>query len=209
MGIVWAGWPLDPYAGGSPFGAICSRGDLDSTHPAADGCYDTKKSHDFADPGTQSGRPTPGSLAGGRAPVQTPRWAAGIWGPAAHRHVVVIRSYGLMMLCMIARYAGVFVSDGDEDAGGGGERPDHRRAAALHLEQARVPEHHPPGAARRVELPLRDRGPGLGGVGGVPLHRGAGAAVSAVLSTKIISTEGHRRSVFALIRCMLSAHKHS
>jgi len=38
------GWPLDPYAGGSPFGAICSRGDLDSHHPAPDGCYDTKVS---------------------------------------------------------------------------------------------------------------------------------------------------------------------
>ena len=32
----------DPYAGGSPWGAICSRGDLVPNSPVADGCYDTK-----------------------------------------------------------------------------------------------------------------------------------------------------------------------
>ncbi|GFR79104.1 phospholipase B-like [Elysia marginata] len=32
----------DPYAGGSPWGAICSRGDLDPQNPVVDGCYDTK-----------------------------------------------------------------------------------------------------------------------------------------------------------------------
>mmetsp|Transcript_5131 Transcript_5131/g.7214 ORF Transcript_5131/g.7214 Transcript_5131/m.7214 type:complete len:571 (-) Transcript_5131:49-1761(-) len=32
----------DPYSGGSPFGAICSRGDLSSSRPSAGGCYDTK-----------------------------------------------------------------------------------------------------------------------------------------------------------------------
>ncbi|KAK3787397.1 hypothetical protein RRG08_032354 [Elysia crispata] len=32
----------DPYAGGSPWGAVCSRGDLDPKHPTVDGCYDTK-----------------------------------------------------------------------------------------------------------------------------------------------------------------------
>ena len=32
----------DPYSGGSPFGAICSRGDLSSSKPTAGGCYDTK-----------------------------------------------------------------------------------------------------------------------------------------------------------------------
>ncbi|RUS74914.1 hypothetical protein EGW08_017330 [Elysia chlorotica] len=32
----------DPYSGGSPWGAICSRGDLDPKKPVVDGCYDTK-----------------------------------------------------------------------------------------------------------------------------------------------------------------------
>ncbi|GFO31413.1 phospholipase b-like [Plakobranchus ocellatus] len=32
----------DPYSEGSPWGAICSRGDLDPTDPVDDGCYDTK-----------------------------------------------------------------------------------------------------------------------------------------------------------------------
>jgi hypothetical protein len=36
------GWPLDAYSGGSPFGAICSRGDLSPTHASPSGCYDTK-----------------------------------------------------------------------------------------------------------------------------------------------------------------------
>jgi len=36
------GWPEDPYSGGSPMGAICSRGDLDPKSPVAGGCYDTK-----------------------------------------------------------------------------------------------------------------------------------------------------------------------
>jgi len=36
------GWPQDPYSGGSPMGAICSRGDLDPKNPVAGGCYDTK-----------------------------------------------------------------------------------------------------------------------------------------------------------------------
>jgi len=34
----------DPYSGKSPWGAICSRGDLDSDNPRPDGCYDTKVS---------------------------------------------------------------------------------------------------------------------------------------------------------------------
>jgi len=32
----------DPFSGGSPYGAICSRGDLDPNYPRAGGCYDTK-----------------------------------------------------------------------------------------------------------------------------------------------------------------------
>jgi hypothetical protein len=35
------GFPNDPLSGGSPFGAICSRGDL-AEKPAPVGCYDTK-----------------------------------------------------------------------------------------------------------------------------------------------------------------------
>lgn len=34
-------YQTDPYSHGSPFAAICSRGDL-ADPPAADGCYDTK-----------------------------------------------------------------------------------------------------------------------------------------------------------------------
>ena len=30
------------YSGGSPYGALCGRGDLDSEHPRLSGCYDTK-----------------------------------------------------------------------------------------------------------------------------------------------------------------------
>ena len=37
-------FPNDKYSGGSPWGAICSRGDLDPTEAAPDGCYDTKVS---------------------------------------------------------------------------------------------------------------------------------------------------------------------
>ena len=37
-------FPNDKYSGGSPWGAICSRGDLDPTMAAPDGCYDTKVS---------------------------------------------------------------------------------------------------------------------------------------------------------------------
>jgi hypothetical protein len=37
-------FPNDIYSGGSPWGAICSRGDLDPTTPQPDGCYDTKLS---------------------------------------------------------------------------------------------------------------------------------------------------------------------
>jgi len=37
-------FPNDKYSGGSPWGAICSRGDLDPTNPRPDGCYDTKVS---------------------------------------------------------------------------------------------------------------------------------------------------------------------
>ena len=33
----------DPYSAGSPWNAICSRGDLASS-PSPDGCYDTKAS---------------------------------------------------------------------------------------------------------------------------------------------------------------------
>ena len=39
---------LDPnclcaqYSGGSPYGALCGRGDLDPDHPRLSGCYDTK-----------------------------------------------------------------------------------------------------------------------------------------------------------------------
>ena len=37
----------DPYSGGSPWGAICSRGDLAAGSDArADGCYDTKVTFD-------------------------------------------------------------------------------------------------------------------------------------------------------------------
>lgn len=36
------GFPDDPLSGGSPFGAICSRGDLASKSPSPVGCYDTK-----------------------------------------------------------------------------------------------------------------------------------------------------------------------
>eukprot|EP00164_Ancoracysta_twista_P001659 GFYU01002178.1.p1 GENE.GFYU01002178.1~~GFYU01002178.1.p1 ORF type:complete len:544 (+),score=219.20 GFYU01002178.1:76-1707(+) len=32
----------DPYANGDPMAAICSRGDLRSTHPSPSGCYDSK-----------------------------------------------------------------------------------------------------------------------------------------------------------------------
>ncbi|BFZ21350.1 hypothetical protein BsWGS_24390 [Bradybaena similaris] len=32
----------DPYSGGSPWGAICSRGDLVANSSSANGCYDTK-----------------------------------------------------------------------------------------------------------------------------------------------------------------------
>jgi len=38
-------WEHDPYSGGSPWGAICSRGDLAPGASASpDGCYDTKAS---------------------------------------------------------------------------------------------------------------------------------------------------------------------
>jgi len=30
------------YSGGSPYGALCGRGDLDPEHPRLSGCYDTK-----------------------------------------------------------------------------------------------------------------------------------------------------------------------
>jgi hypothetical protein len=35
-------WASEPYSGNSPFGAICSRGDLDPAHPKASGCNDAK-----------------------------------------------------------------------------------------------------------------------------------------------------------------------
>lgn len=35
-------WASEPYSGSSPFGAICSRGDLDPSHPKASGCNDAK-----------------------------------------------------------------------------------------------------------------------------------------------------------------------
>jgi len=36
------GFPNDPLSGGSPFGAICSRGDLSKDKPSPVGCYDSK-----------------------------------------------------------------------------------------------------------------------------------------------------------------------
>eukprot|EP00775_Hariotina_reticulata_P010288 gene10288-10447_t len=35
-------WSTEPYSDGSPFGAICGRGDLDPAHPKASGCNDAK-----------------------------------------------------------------------------------------------------------------------------------------------------------------------
>lgn len=35
-------WTSDPYSDNSPFGAVCSRGDLDPTQPRASGCNDAK-----------------------------------------------------------------------------------------------------------------------------------------------------------------------
>jgi hypothetical protein len=37
-------WASEPFSGNSPFGAICSRGDLDPAHPKASGCNDAKVS---------------------------------------------------------------------------------------------------------------------------------------------------------------------
>lgn len=34
-------WETDPYSGGSPWGAICARGDL-GPNPTASGCEDAK-----------------------------------------------------------------------------------------------------------------------------------------------------------------------
>jgi hypothetical protein len=38
-------WASEPFSGNSPFGAICSRGDLDPDHPKASGCNDAKVQH--------------------------------------------------------------------------------------------------------------------------------------------------------------------
>jgi hypothetical protein len=37
-------WATEPYSDGSPFGAICGRGDLDMANPKASGCNDAKVS---------------------------------------------------------------------------------------------------------------------------------------------------------------------
>ena len=35
-------WQREPFSGSSPWNTLCSRGDLDPTHPRAAGCYDAK-----------------------------------------------------------------------------------------------------------------------------------------------------------------------
>ncbi|KAF6266793.1 phospholipase B-like protein [Scenedesmus sp. NREL 46B-D3] len=76
-------WASEPYSGNSPFGAICSRGDLDPAHPKASGCNDAKvTSYRLAM--ANAAEAVAGPTAGDGGDLGVFKWG-GKWQGVAHR----------------------------------------------------------------------------------------------------------------------------
>lgn len=76
-------WASEPYSGSSPFGAICSRGDLDPSHPKASGCNDAKvTSYSLAM--ANAAEAVSGPTAGDAGALGVFKWG-GQWEGVAHR----------------------------------------------------------------------------------------------------------------------------